>query len=325
MSRDIMKKHMPALIIPLLIVLGIVGFSTGGNVIKSIVSSFSDSFQTAPAPFESPQGKPAPTPKSRNQVSPERNLVSPASPAPTLKPVPAPAPVVVQPPSTNSPYFQKIRISSVRPTKDSEPALVTLSASFSDETPVNITGWKLKSQWLGEATLGKGIENLRSALMTEAIDNILVRRSDTLYVRGELSPLGTGRSFRPNQCFGYLIQYYPNLPGSYSCSQDRPTLQDIQYLTPLCQEYILRKMDYSSCKLPDFNDPMVIGNSECRTYLIGTGGAFTYQGCYEKRSKDANFLSNRWDIYIERSFGHPLHDAITLLDQNGLLVDTYIY
>jgi hypothetical protein len=309
---------MPLLIIPLLIILGIVGFSTGGGVIKSVVSSFSDSFQTAPAPSLSSKKtttvKQAPTRKPVSVVQKSTPLPPPALPAP-----------IIQPPSTNSPYFQKIRISSVRPTKDSEPALITLSASFSDETPVTITGWKFKSQWTGETVFGKGIEKFQSVLAAEALDNILVRRSDTLYVRGEQSPFGRGRSFKPNQCFGYLIQYYPNLPGSYSCSQDRPELKDIQHLKPLCQEYIVRKVDYSSCKPPDFNDLSVIGDSECKAYLTGTEGTFTYQGCYEKRSKDANFLSNRWDMYMERSFGHPLHDTITLLDQNGLLVDTYIY
>ncbi len=311
---------MLAFLIPLFIVIFITIFSAGGgNILKGVGDSLSNIrpyFFMTKAPDEEGQ-KQAPAPLIIQKT--------PTPPAPTPKPVPAPAPVVVQTPSTNSPYFQKIRISSVRATKDTEPALIILSVNFSDDTPVAITGWKLKSQWRGEAIIGKGIEKFQSALTTEALENILVRRSDALYVRGELSPFGRGRSFKSNQCFGYLVQYYPNFPGSYSCSQDRPRLQDIKHLRPLCQEYILQKVDYSSCKPPDFNDLTVIGDSECRAYLLGTGGAFTYQGCYEKRSKDANFLSNRWDIYIEQSFGHPLHDSITLLDQTGLAVDTFVY
>lgn len=309
---------MPLFIIPFLIVLGIVGYSIGGNALKSIDLSL---FESAPKTTVIKQ-----TPPTKATPKPVTPAPAPSASVPSeSRGTTAGKPTIIQTPSTNSVYFQKIRISSVRPTKDSEPALITLSASFSDETLINITGWKLKSQWRGEAIFGKGIEKFHSVLTTEPLDNILVRRSDTLYVRGEQSPLGRGRSFKPNQCFGYLIQYYQNLPGSYSCSQDRPVLEDIKNLKPLCQEYILQKVDYGSCKPPDFNDPSVIGDSECRAYLTGTEGTFTYQGCYEKRSKDANFLSSRWDIYIERSFGHPLHDSIALFDQNGLLVDTYIY
>lgn len=76
---------MPLLIVPLLIVLGIVGYSIGGNALKSINLSLFDSTPKTSiikkAPALKPAAKPV-TPKQGNQVA-SGNLVSPAKPATT--------------------------------------------------------------------------------------------------------------------------------------------------------------------------------------------------------------------------------------------------
>ncbi|TSC97823.1 MAG: hypothetical protein Greene071421_69 [Parcubacteria group bacterium Greene0714_21] len=311
---------MPALIIPLLIVLGIVGFSTGGNVIKSVVSSFSDvGFQSAPAP-----SPPPPKTSTIKQTPPTKATLKPATPKPTLPPPPAsPAPTIIQAPSTNSPYFQKIKISSFRPLSGSNTALATLRPSFSEGEIINITGWRLNSKWTGEFKIPYAIEKYHPVLNGQSTEPILVKRQDTLYISSSKSPLGRGRNFRPNQCFGYLRSSAgPSLPGPSSCSQDKPQIQQISFLSPLCQEFILNKINYSSCYLPDTGVPTEPG---CSSYLTALAGSFSYEGCYQKRSQDKDFTSNEWHIYVESDFGNLFHDTITLLDQTGLTVDTYIY
>ncbi|MBI1971463.1 MAG: hypothetical protein HYS52_01270 [Candidatus Wildermuthbacteria bacterium] len=222
-----------------------------------------------------------------------------------------------------SPYFQKIRISSFRPLSGLNPALATLRASFDQETAINITGWTLKSRWTGDFRIPYGIEKYHPIMNSFPAEPIAVKRSDTAYISSGKSPLGKGRNFRPNQCFGYLkSSFAASLPGPSSCSIDKPRVEQINHLSPICQEFILTKIDYGSCKLPDKGIP---SNPDCVSYLTSLAEGFSYEGCYQKRNQEQNFLSSEWYVYVESDFGNIFHDTITLYDQTGLVVDTYIY
>lgn len=300
-------------LIPLVIILAIVGFSFVGDVAKDVGFSFGD-FLTVPAstPAEEQRQTTQPQPISKQQTPPS---------------VVRPPPEELAPQETvNSPFFEKITISNVRPTKDFEPALITLRTSYGVEQPISITGWKIKSNWLGEFTIPQGIERIQTSLGEGTQGPILVTRNDTVYLRGEESSLSKGKNFRPNSCFGYLKTFYPSIPGFYSCSQDRPNLEDISHLTPGCQDFIWNKINYGSCTVPDYSqDPAVATSRQCIDYIVNLPGGFNYNGCYQKRSQEQNFLRNEWHVYMNTRFGHPLHDLVTLYDSSGLIVDTYIY
>ncbi|OHA73157.1 MAG: hypothetical protein A3A27_00415 [Candidatus Wildermuthbacteria bacterium RIFCSPLOWO2_01_FULL_47_18] len=304
--------------IPFIVIVGVLLLSFAGSALQDIGLDFSFpdfSGYFTPQLKSGGEKTPSATVQQKSQSSQQTKL----SPRP-----PPPTPQAQQPPTTqNSPWFEKIVISSFERFAVTPNFMLVLRPNFSEDTPVSITGWRIKSKITGEATLAKGIEKYHPVFATEALDNIMVKRSDTVYVSGGESPIGRGIHFRPNACFGYLKQYYPSLPGSYSCSGDRPTLEEVSNLAPGCQEFILNKINYSYCQVPDMG--AVATNQECVAYIQNTSTGFNYQGCYAQYSKDSNFLANEWRIYLDTSLGHPLHDTITLYDQNGLVVDTYIY
>lgn len=293
-------------LIPILIIVAVVALNYAGDVFKGVGFSLPKlnlGFANTSKQQEAPQQTQRPSPTLRQapptRAPPEQQQSQKAQP-------------------TVSPYFKKIRISNFQKT-EVQPFRLTLSASFSEDAPINITGWRVKGTFLGEFTIGRGIEKYHPVFAAQPVENILVKRSDTISISGAQSPLGRGMNFRTNSCFGYLKQYTPLLPGSSSCSQDRPLLEEIKYLAPACQEFILNKINFSSCIVPDLG--AVGTNQECVSYV----SAFSYQGCYEKRNREQNFLSNEWHIYADTFLGHFLRDTITLYDQNDLVVDSFSY
>lgn len=306
-------------LIPILIIILIIGFSFGGNLLKDQHISLSDIFSF---PFSQTNEKKSPAP------APSPTKQTPSKTTTRAPPAPLPAKQTTQIKSASVPpsYFQKIKISSAQATKDNQPSLITLRPNFYDEGNINITGWKIKSIWLGEFKIPLGIKAFHPSFNAQPAEQILVGKSDTIYLKGQASPFGRGGNFRTNTCFGYLKTYYPNLPGSYSCYQEKPKIEEIKNLAPQCQEFILNKIDYAACKAPDHSSDIAVAtNKECVTYITSVQTGFYYEGCYQKHSKDPNFLSNEWHIYMDTTFGNSLHDSITLYDSNGLIVDTYTY
>lgn len=304
--------------IPVIVILGVLLFSLGGGVIKSlgIDLALPDLSQYITPQFGSSQEQQASAPNQKPQTLQQTKLSS--------RPPPAPQTQQSQPPATqNSPWLDKITISSFSKPAGVERFRATLSVNLGDSTPLSITGWRLKSKFSGETTLGLGMERYHPVLNNQPIENIVVQRYDTVYLSGEPSPLGRGMNFRTNACFGYLKPYYPSLPGTSSCSQDRPRVEEISNLNPVCQEFILNEINFSSCKIPDLG--LMATNTECVAYINSSTNGFNYTGCYEKRKNESGFLPREWYIYSDTQLGHSLHDTITLYDQNGLVVDTYIY
>ncbi|MDO8577414.1 MAG: hypothetical protein Q7R55_00915 [Candidatus Wildermuthbacteria bacterium] len=305
--------------IPVMLILGVLVFSLGGGAIKSLGVDLAlpDLSKYITPQFGSSQKEQASSPNQKPQTFAQTQISTRAPPSSqTQTPKESPENQI-------SPWLGKIKISSFQLFAVTPNFMLVLRPNFSEDIPVSITGWRIKSKITGEATLAKGIGKYHPVFATEALDEIVVKRSDTVYVSGGESPIGRGINFRPNACFGYLKQYYPNLPGSYSCSQDRPTLEKVSNLSPGCQEFILNKINYSYCQVPDMG--AVATSQECVSYIQNTSTGFNYQGCYNVHSKETNFLANEWRVYLDTSLGHSLHDTITLYDQNGLVVDTYIY
>ena len=122
---------------------------------------------------------------------------------------------------------------------------------------------------------------------------------------------------------GYLKAYYTFPLSISSCPNDKPSVEEITFLSESCQEFILRKINFSSCQIPDYSQNIVIStDGECVSYITGN---LSYNACYQKHSKESNFLKNVWHIYMNTDFVRQLHDVIELIDQNGLLVDKKVY
>ncbi len=301
-------------LIPILIIIAILGFTYSGAIVKDLHFGLPDFSLNLGTQTLTPQKKAVENKPSQYQQTSQSS--SPRAPPPSL----------VKEKTVNSPYFQKIRISTFQATTESRPALITLRPNFSNETQIDITGWRIKSNWNGEFTVPMGVSKFHPIPLSYPTEHIIVKRDDTAYLRGESNPFGGAVNFRPNACFGYLAQYYQNLPESFSCSQDKPSIAEIKNLIPTCQEFILNKINYGACALPEYaNVPGVGTNPECVSYITSSNGGFNYEGCYNKHANEQNFIYNRWYIYMNTLFGNSLHDSITLYDQNGLVVDTFIY
>jgi len=224
-----------------------------------------------------------------------------------------------------SPYFDKIKILSVSSQTSSRPSVIRLSTRLNEEEEINITGWQIRGN-KGVAIITQGIETYLPYISNPSEDILIGRSAATIHLQGTSSPLGINKSFRPNKCFGYLTDVY-NFTPSISFSKKCPSikLEEISHLGEYCQDFILRKM--RGCEVPDYSDNLkIIFDSECTSYISSYAEKnFNYQGCFRNYSKDKDFLSNYWYVYLGHDMVSRLHDVLYLRDQDGLVVAKYLY
>jgi len=218
-----------------------------------------------------------------------------------------------------SPYFDKVRISSVQPKTSYYPSLITLSTYLENKGKINITGWQLKGSG-GTFTIPTGIEKYLPGYNSVPTESIFIEKNDMVYLSGSLNPFGSGRNFRPNKCLGYLA-YSRDFPIPLSRNCPIPKREEISHLHPYCQEFILW---LGQCNTPDHsNNFRVSSDSECVSYLNEN---LNYGGCFRNYSQDEDFIENSWHIYMDSEIVVSNDcDALYLLDQNGLLIDKYSY
>ena len=309
---------MIAFLIPVFIVIAITVFSSGGNILKGLGDSFSG---IQPYFFVTK----APDQKEQRQLPAPSALQKSAPPSQQIVPPPAPPPVVIQTPSTNSPYFGKVTISSM---STGTPSLITLRANLKQGEEISLTGWKVKGR-TGEFTIGKGITRVGPDLTLVAQDNITMRSPDTVYLSSARGPFGFLKHFRPNSCMGFLSSSFVfpiAIPSS--CNVEKPTEEYLFSLSLLraCEDFILQTVNYSSCAMTDYsNDVLVRSDSQCVSYLSQLAKEFTYEGCYYNKESKPDFLKPEWHIYTGMNLPSQRFDEIKLLDQNDLLVDQKKY
>ncbi|MBZ9572122.1 hypothetical protein KJA15_02225 [Patescibacteria group bacterium] len=222
-----------------------------------------------------------------------------------------------------SPYFEKVRISSVRIQKSENlpsyrSSLITLRTYLKEEE-INITGWHIKGRG-GSFVIPAGIEKYLPGYNSIPQKSIFVKQGDKIYMSGGSNPLGRGRNFRPNKCMGYLANSRDFII-SLSKKCPKPKREEISHLRPCCQGFILR---LGRCKVPDYSsDWRISRDSQCVSYLNKN---FNYEGCFINYSRDENFLEKKWHIYLGSDITTSGYcDTLYLRDQNGLIVDTYSY
>lgn len=218
-----------------------------------------------------------------------------------------------------SPYFEKVKISTVKAKSFSSCSLITLSVQSEDKEKINITGWRIRGN-KGEIIIPQGIEMFSSYEGILAPQDISVGQYDKIYLLSQDSPLGKNRNFRLNKCFGYFLNDYKIFP-SFSRKCPKPKLEEISHLKEYCQEFILK---LGTCEIPDYSEDYgILYDNECVSYLREN---LKYSSCFKKHSKDENFFDNYWYVYLgEYDIVSKLHDTLYLRDKNGLLIDKYLY
>lgn len=303
-----------------LVVAVIVGFfaiSTGGPGL------FGGSGPIATGP-ESPEIR-NPQPLARGSIfSIPRAPVQPPGAPSAVQPTP-PAPAL--PPGV-SPYRENVVISAVERSgerADQEYVIIRSqgfgrfsSAAGPRPELIDVTGWR--------------IESLRSSGAIPRAFNIpeidAAEQDILLPPGGEVIVLsGTPtyqRNFRENACAGYFTQshaFRPSLSGSCADSrQDRAPLL-ARGFNGACIDAI---QSVPACRTPSGPFEVAAIKSECLDYLNQN---FSYVGCVKNFRDEKDFLKNTWRVFLGRptKLFDPRHDRITLLDQQGLVVDEFEY
>lgn len=222
-----------------------------------------------------------------------------------------------------SPYFQKVLISSI---STAVPSLITLRTNLKQGEEMSLTGWKIRGK-AGTFQIPLGIERINPFSSLQAGDLIAVRATDTVYLSSSRGPFGLGKHFKPNTCMGYLKSSYTfPLTVPSSCSLDKPKEETLLYFLQACQDFVFKKIDFSSCTFPDYSkDLTVSADTQCTSYLAGLATGFTYSSCFSRHADEPGFTTNEWHVYMNTNLLTQRFDTIELLDQNNLLVDKKTY
>jgi len=219
----------------------------------------------------------------------------------------------------NSPYFQKIRISSI--SKDS----IILNYYSQNQEKINITGWKIKTGKGGEFVIPQGVE-VYPGFSSPNYD-IFIKGNDQIYIQSKSSPFGySSRAFRVNKCFGYLADYYGStFPFRYGKICPKINREEICYFSNNCQNFIFQ---LQGCNRLNYSQNLkIVSDASCVEYINKYISQYlNYDGCLNYYLKDDNFLEKRWYIFAGYSvLCRCGKDTIYLYDRDGLLVDKYYY
>lgn len=181
-----------------------------------------------------------------------------------------------------------------------------------DNRPVKVTGWLIKGN-IGSYIIGKGVEVYEPSSTSEA-GEIFLSPGATLHIYSYPGPLN--QNFQVNKCLGYLQnsnQFDPPLLNL--CP--RFAKEAIAHLSGACQRY-LRSLP--RCTLPEPNLPLW-QDLKCAAAL----NQLNYSNCFANHRLDPDFLTGEWRSYGSGQVLDLLHDQVYLLNQEGVVVDSYTY
>ncbi len=230
-----------------------------------------------------------------------------------------------------SPYRDMVTLSTGNAyATDRGEEYVVLYTNGSNETPINITGWYLKSLLTKRGgTIGEGVRVIQSRQPWFSKDDIYLAPGDRAYVSSG-GAAGIGTSFLTNICTGYLDtnqRFTPSLP------QECPLLEDEDLARfDLAYNDFDDEDDYDACmdaietiyscerEQPDRNL-----TDECKDFIREYA---TYDGCVDLHKNDSDFLGNEWRIFLGSSrneLWRSEREAIGLFDREGRVVDVVRY
>lgn len=222
-----------------------------------------------------------------------------------------------------SPAEGTVTFSALFGAQETDPSreYVELQASFSNRTPLNISGWRIQSMKTGRiAVIGTAVETPLSGQGGSPGAVVLNPGERAEIVTGR-SPIGV--SFRVNKCSGYFAQFQTfNPPLIPQCPSAIGELY--AFGGPLSSENacVSAAANISPCKvltsLPSGTSPT------CGQFLTT---ALSYNTCVGRHQSDSDFRQNEWRIYEGNTseLWTPSGDMLVLLDQRGQLVTSASY
>lgn len=225
---------------------------------------------------------------------------------------------------TPSPYKGTVRIYQDSALETSPSAeYITLSASWSNTAPVDITGWSLQSALTGvRAFLPRGASVFYMGTVNTQ-SNIQLSPGVSAVVVSGYSPVGT--SFRENICSGYLNQFQTFAPRlSERCPMPHEiislTAENLNLYGEACIDFA---RSLPACVSP-VNDFPANTSAQCRNFIASK---LSYNGCVDTYRYRSDFLHDSWRVYLSSSkeLWRNTHDVIRLLDADGKTVDALTY
>lgn len=196
--------------------------------------------------------------------------------------------------------------------------LFGFGGSSARDAPIDITGWRISSR-RSSATLPRAYN----------IPEIDANEQDIVLPPGGEIIITTGapsypRSFRENQCIGYLSQSHQFKPGlSAACPDDNPEIDNLvsQGFNGDCIDAI---RNVPACRTPQGPFEAAVIGSQCLEYMNKN---LNYAGCVKNFRDRKDFLKSTWRVSLRQSskLFDQRHDSIELRDRQGLLVDEFEY
>ncbi len=221
-----------------------------------------------------------------------------------------------------SPWYKQIRISSFTPNRSfGDRNGFVLSANLnSNNQPVAVTGWKVKANRWEINIPSAAADYPPYGLLSES--DIVLENGGVLRAQYGVSPIG--KNFRPNICSNYLKQTYefnPPLP-NVTCPAVY-TREEIATASGACQTLLISIQN--SCRPATSEETSRLTYTEfkdCEPFLK----RLSYPECHSRNKDKSNFYSKEWLVWLKYPvLADKEHDQVLLLDNNGLIVDRYIY
>lgn len=213
---------------------------------------------------------------------------------------------------------------------------LTIEASYSNDQPINISGWRLVGG-AGSFTIPRGTKLLRGDGVNRADDPIILEPGGQAVITSgwfpSIGPFSIDVSFQVSRCLGYIeatpnVQFTPSVGSSCPRGEDEPWLGG---LTDECFEFVTR---WPSCQTPKFerrsdgydyiNGRRDTLTSQCREFIKSH---FNYQGCVAYHQAEPDFFTKDWRVFLKHSgeLWDERHETISLYDDQGQLVDQISY
>ncbi len=223
---------------------------------------------------------------------------------------------------TKSQYRDVVKISTIATGADPENEYIVLQVSSRAKSPINITGWTLKSTSTNISINIPKASKLYFAGMVNSEEDVYVSPGDTVYLVTSISP--NGASFKINKCSGYLTQFqtfYPYISSNCPLPRD----EDLSSIpnspnNDACLTYI---SNFPSCSIQTRTLPEN-WSYECTNFIYKK---INYPSCIDTHKNDPDFYQPEWRIYLKRSerLWKDRRENIVLYDNEGKIVSTYRY
>lgn len=218
-------------------------------------------------------------------------------------------------------YKDIVDLSFVNRSTDPKQEYISIRVNNA-KTPINVTGWTLKSKSSGQSvTIPKGTYLFFTGTVNTKED-IYLNSGDTLYLVTGISP--NGSSFKANKCSGYLNQFQTFTP-YISTNCPIPRNEDLSSIpktvnNDACLDYI---DNFPGCRIQTETLP-ANWSYECTNFIYNK---INYPSCVNTHKGDKDFYLKEWRVYLKRSerVWKDRREEIILYDNSGKIVDALSY